>query len=55
MPVDQARRLAARREAQGLPTRLVIYPGAPHGFFNQPGPVADAGVRELIAHVGTAG
>ena len=52
VPVDQARKLAARREALGLPTRLVIYPGAPHGFFNQPGPAADAGIQELIAHAG---
>ena len=52
VPAEQARRLAARREAQGLPTRLVLYPGAPPGFFNLPGPVADAGTRELIAHVG---
>ena len=52
VPVDQARRLAAHREALGLPTRLVIYHGAPHGFFNLPVPAADAGVREIIAHVG---
>jgi carboxymethylenebutenolidase len=31
--VDQARRLAAHRDALGVPTRLVIYPGAPHGFY----------------------
>ena len=55
VPVDQARRLAARRDALGLPTRLVIYPGAPHGFFGQPGPVADAGVQELIAHMSAPG
>jgi len=52
VPVEQARRLAAHREALGLPTRLVIYPGAPHGFFNLPVPAADAGVREIIEHVG---
>jgi len=34
VPVEQARRLAARRDELGLPTKLVIYPGAPHGFFN---------------------
>lgn len=49
VPVDQARRLAAHREALGLPTRLVIYPGAPHAFFNQPGAPAEAGVREILA------
>jgi len=53
VPVEQARRLAAHREALGLPTRLVIYPDAPHGFFNQRGSAAaEAGVRELVAHVG---
>jgi acetyl esterase/lipase len=49
--VDQARRLAARREALGLPTRLVIYPGAPHGFFNVPTPVAAMAATELVEHV----
>ena len=51
VPVDQAHRLAAHREALGLATRLVVYPGAPHGFFNLPVPAADAGVREIVAHV----
>lgn len=55
VPVEQARRLAAHREALGLPTRLVVYPGAPHGFFSVPSFAADAGTRELIAHAaGTA-
>ncbi|MBA3391096.1 MAG: alpha/beta hydrolase [Deltaproteobacteria bacterium] len=54
VPVEQARRLAAHRESLGLPTRLVIYPGAPHGFFNLPLPAADAGVREIIDHVSRA-
>ena len=48
VPVAQARRLAAHREALGLPTRLVIYDGARHGFFRAPSPTADAGVRELV-------
>ncbi|MEO8845227.1 MAG: alpha/beta hydrolase [Kofleriaceae bacterium] len=51
VPVEQARQLAARREAQGLQTRLVIYDGAPHGFFNLPHPAALAGSREIIDHV----
>lgn len=51
VPVDQARRLAAHREALGLPTRLVIYEGAPHGFFNLPCDAAEAGVREIVSHV----
>lgn len=51
VPIAQARRLAAQREALGLPTRLVVYEGARHGFFRSPSPIADAGVRELVAHV----
>ena len=51
VPVEQARRLAAHRDALGLPTRLVVYPGAPHGFFNLPLPVADAGAQEIVDHV----
>lgn len=52
VPVDQARRLAARRAALGLATRLVVYPGAPHGFFNFPTtPAAMSGIAELVAHV----
>ncbi len=53
VPVDQARRLAAHREALGLPTKLVIYDGAPHGFFNAPGDVCEAAAREIVAHVST--
>jgi acetyl esterase/lipase len=49
VPVAQARRFAARRASLGLPTRLVIYPGVPHGFFNLPLAAADAGAREIIA------
>jgi acetyl esterase/lipase len=49
--VEQARLVAADREARGLPTRLVVYPDAAHGFFNVPGDAADAGTRELIGHV----
>jgi acetyl esterase/lipase len=51
IPVQQAERLAATRESLGLPTRVVVYPGAPHGFFNLPVPAAEEGARELIAHV----
>ncbi|MBX7194139.1 MAG: alpha/beta hydrolase [Sandaracinaceae bacterium] len=50
VPVAQARRLAAHRQALGLPTTLSIYDGAPHGFFNQPGEHATRGVREILAH-----
>lgn len=50
VPAIQAERLAAHRSSLGLPTRLVIYDGAPHGFFRMPGPAAEAGVRELTAH-----
>lgn len=51
VPVDQARRLAAHRESLGLPTKLVVYPGAPHGFFNAPSETCEAGAREIVAHV----
>jgi acetyl esterase/lipase len=50
VPAIQAERLAAHRAALGLPTRLVVYDGAPHGFFRMPGPAAEAGVAELTAH-----
>lgn len=52
VPVEQARRLAVHRESLGLPTRLVIYPDAPHNFFNFAGSAAaEGGVRELVEHV----
>lgn len=51
VPVEQAERFAAHREALGLPTRLVLYPDAPHGFFNMPNPAAEAATREIVAHV----
>lgn len=51
VPVEQARRLATHRESLGLPTRLVIYEGAPHGFFNVPVPAAEAAVQEIVGHV----
>ncbi|MBS1117879.1 MAG: Alpha/beta hydrolase fold-3 domain protein [Deltaproteobacteria bacterium] len=54
VPVAQARRLTTHREALGLPTRLVIYPDAPHGFFSVPGAAAEAGVRALVEHVAPA-
>ena len=54
VPVVQAHRLAARREALGLPTRLVVYPGVRHGFLRRASPIAEAAARELVAHVGCA-
>jgi acetyl esterase/lipase len=50
VPAVQAERLAAHRATLGLPTRLVVYDGAPHGFFRIPGEAAEAGVREVLAH-----
>lgn len=51
VPVAQAERLAAHRTSLGLPTRLVIYEDAPHGFFNLAHhPAAEAGVREIVDH-----
>lgn len=51
VPVDQARRLAAHRDSLGLARRLVVFPDAPHGFFNSPTPFAAKGVRELCDYV----
>jgi acetyl esterase/lipase len=51
VPHGQAERLAAHREALGLPTRLVIYPDAPHGFFNQDSEVRTKATEEIIAHL----
>jgi acetyl esterase/lipase len=50
VPVEQARRLAAHRHHLGLPTRLVTYPDAPHGFFNIACEAREAGVREIVDH-----
>lgn len=52
VPHGQAERLAAHRRSLGLPTELVLYPGAPHGFFNRSGEVADAAIAEIARHVG---
>ncbi len=51
VPVEQARKLAAARDALGLSTKLVVYPGAPHGFFNLTGSVADIATEEIIEYV----
>lgn len=52
VPFQQAERLHARRESLGLPTRLVLYPGAPHGFFHHDVPATHAAADEIVAHVG---
>ncbi len=52
VPVEQAHRLAAHRASLDLPTKLVIYEGAPHGFFNMPNAACEAGARETIEFVG---
>ena len=54
VPVSQARRLAAERTALGLPTRLVEYPGAPHGFFNTAHRAAEDAVHEIVRFVAAA-
>jgi acetyl esterase/lipase len=51
VPDAQAHRLAARRRGVGLPTRLVTYPGAPHGFFNYDHPAARLALDEIRTHV----
>lgn len=52
VPVSQARRLAAHREALGLPTKLVVYEGAPHGFFNSASDACERGACEIVDFVG---
>ena len=47
-PVAQAQAMAARREALGLPTRLVLYDGAPHAFLNDLGPLAESAARQIV-------
>jgi len=54
VPVAQAHRFAAERAARDLPTKLVVYPGAPHGFFTKPGIAADAAAHELARWVDVA-
>jgi acetyl esterase/lipase len=49
IPVADAERYAARRVAEGLPTTLRIYPGAPHAYHNMPDTeTARAAVAELL-------
>lgn len=51
VPAGQAEALAAHRRSLGLPTSLVIYPGAPHGFFQRDCPEAHAGAAAIAAHL----
>jgi acetyl esterase/lipase len=51
VPVEQARRLAAHRASLGLPTKLALYDGAPHGFFNTPCDACEQGARDIVEHV----
>jgi len=54
VPVSQARHIAAHRHALGLETKLVVYPGAPHGFFTRESPAAYEGAKEILAHLDQA-
>lgn len=50
IPVADAERYAARRRAEGLPTTLHVYPGAPHAYHNMPDTeTARAAVSDLLA------
>jgi acetyl esterase/lipase len=51
VPVAQSQRLAAHRESLGLPTRLVLYPDAPHGFFHFHSAATHEAAAEIVAHV----
>jgi len=48
VPVEQARRLAEHRRQLGLPTKLVVIDGAPHGFFNAPSEACEHGARAIV-------
>ena len=49
-PLVQAERFAELRRQAGLPTRLHVYPGAPHGFFNEAAsPTAQRATADLLA------
>lgn len=49
IPVKQAERLRARRDSAGLPTELVIFDGAPHGFFRVRCAWAEEGARRIVS------
>jgi acetyl esterase/lipase len=51
VPVAQARALAAHRDSLGLPTELVVYPGAPHAFFQRDTPVAHEAARAIVRYL----
>ena len=48
VPIEQARELYVSRRAQGLPVELHELEGAPHGFFNTPGPHAERGMELVL-------
>lgn len=54
VPIRQAEALAAHRRALGLPTSLVVYPDAPHGFFQRDCPEAHAGAEAIALHLTSA-
>ncbi len=48
VPVAEARQYAADRQAAGLPTKVEIYPGERHAFFNVPeAPIAARAAGEI--------
>ncbi len=51
VPASQAEALAAHRRSLGLPTSVVLYPGAPHGFFQRDCPEAHAGAEAIAEHL----
>jgi carboxymethylenebutenolidase len=61
IPAEQVRELESRLAEAGIPRELVIYPGAPHSFFDRSfhehaEACADAWRRVLgfLRHIGTA-
>ncbi|MBT9558758.1 MAG: alpha/beta hydrolase [Myxococcales bacterium] len=51
VPVAQAQRLHADREAIGRAGTLTLFEGAPHAFFNTPGPFAERGIDVLAERI----
>ncbi len=51
VPYGQAEAMSARRRDAGLPTWLERIEGAPHAFFNRPGPFADQALDAMVGFI----
>ncbi len=52
VPVSQAERMKAQRDALSLPTELVIYPDQPHGFFSTQTETSVRAVEDVLGFLG---